>query len=222
MAEARHRDPTDKKTWVALVDGNKSQIRILKRLAKKNGLDLTIIVDLIHVIEYLWDAARVFHPAPGPELENWVRHRMLETLRGKAGLMAGGMRRSATLRGLSIKAREPVDVCARYLSNYSPYLRYDHYLANGLPVATGVIEGACRHLVKDRMAVTGARWSLNGAEAVLRLRALRSSRDFDEYWTFHEAREYERNHQTFYTGGIVPSTNASLSTVKRDHLKVIK
>ncbi len=222
LAEARHRDPTDKKTWVALVDGNKSQIRILKRLAKKNGLDLTIIVDLIHVIEYLWDAARVFHPAPGPELENWVRHRMLETLRGKAGLMAGGMRRSATLRGLSIKAREPVDVCARYLSNYSPYLRYDHYLANGLPVATGVIEGACRHLVKDRMAVTGARWSLNGAEAVLRLRALRSSRDFDEYWTFHEAREYERNHQTFYTGGIVPSTNASLSTVKRDHLKVIK
>jgi hypothetical protein len=164
----------------------------------------------------------VFHPAPGPELENWVRHRLLETLRGKAGLMAGGMRRSATLRGLSVKAREPVDVCARYLSNHSPYLRYDHYLANGLPVATGVIEGACRHLVKDRMAVTGARWSLNGAEAVLQLRALRSSRDFDEYWTFHEAREYERSHQTLYAGGIVPPTSTSLLTVKRDHLKVIK
>jgi hypothetical protein len=222
LAEARHRDPTDKKTWVALVDGNKSQIRILKRLAKKNGLDLTIIVDLIHVIEYLWDAARVFHPGSGPELENWVRHRVLETLRGKAGLIAGGMRRSATLRALSVKAREPVDVCARYLSNHSAYLRYDHYLANGLPIATGVVEGACRHLVKDRMAVTGARWSLNGAEAVLRLRALRSSRDFDEYWTFHEAREYESNHQTLYTGGIVPSTSASLSTAKRDHLKIIK
>ena len=222
LAEARHRDPTDKKTWVALVDGNKSQIRILKRLAKKNDLDLTIIVDLIHVIEYLWDAGRVFHPASGPELENWVRHRLLETLRGKAGLMAGGMRRSATLRGLPVKAREPVDTCARYLSNHSPYLRYDRYLAKGLPVATGVIEGACRHLVKDRMAVTGARWSLNGAEAVLRLRALRSSRDFDEYWTFHEACEYERNHQILYAGGIVPPTSASLSNVKRDHLKVIK
>ena len=222
LAEARHRDPTDQKTWVALVDGNKSQIRILKYLAKKNDLDLTIIVDLIHVIEYLWDAGRVFHPASGPELENWVRYRLLETLRGKAGLMAGGMRRSATLRGLSAKAREPMDACARYLSNYAPYLRYDRYLAKGLPVATGVIEGACRHLVKDRMAVTGARWSLNGAEAVLRLRALRSSRDFDEYWIFHEAREYERNHQALYAGGIVPSTSASLSTVKRDNLKVIK
>jgi hypothetical protein len=222
LAEARHRDPTDKKTWVALVDGNKSQISILKRLAKKNSLDLTIIVDLIHVIEYLWNAARVFHPAPGPELENWVRHRLLETLRGKAGLMAGGMRRSATLRGLSVKEREPVDVCAHYLSNHCPYLRYDHYLAKGLPIATGVIEGACRHLVKDRMAVTGARWSLNGAEAILRLRALRSSRDLDEYWTFHETREYERNHQAHYAGGIVPSTSASLSTIKSAHLKVIK
>ena len=222
LQEARYRDPADEKTWVALVDGNKSQIRILKRLAKKNGLDLTIIVDLIHVTEYLWNAGRVFHPAPGPELENWVRHRLLETLRGKAALIAGGMRRSATLRGLSVKAREPVDACARYLSNHSPYLRYDRYLAKGLPVATGVIEGACRHLVKDRMAVTGARWSLNGAEAVLRLRALRSSRDFDEYWTFHEAREYERTHQTLYAGGIVPPTIASLPASKRNHLKVIK
>jgi len=222
LQEARYRDSANEKTWVALVDGNKSQIRILKRLAKKNGLDLMIIVDLIHVTEYLWNAGRVFHPASGPELENWVRHRLLETLRGKAGLMAGGMRRSATLRGLSAKTREPVDVCARYLSNHSSYLQYDRYLAKGLPVATGVIEGACRHLVKDRMAVTGARWSLNGAEAVLRLRALRSSRDFDEYWTFHEAREYERNHQTLYAGGIVPPTSTSLSTVKRDYLKVIK
>ena len=222
LQEARYRDPDDEKSWVALVDGNKSQISILKRLAKKNGLDLTIIVDLIHVIEYLWDAARVFHPDPGAQLENWVRYRLLEILRGKAGLMAGGMRRSATLRGLSAKAREPVDACARYLSNHSPYLRYDRYLVKGLPVATGVIEGGCRHLIKDRMAVTGARWSLNGAEAVLRLRALRSSRDFDEYWTFHEARKYERNHQGLYANGIVPPTIASRSNVNRDHLKVIK
>jgi len=222
LQEARYRDPNHEKSWVALVDGNKGQIRILKRLAKNSGFDLTIIVDLIHVIEYLWDAARVFHPDPGAQLENWVRYRLLEILRGKAGLMAGGMRRSATLRGLSAKERKPVDVCARYLSNHSAYLQYDRYLAKGLPIATGVIEGACRHLVKDRMAVSGARWSLNGAEAVLRLRALRSSRDFDEYWTYHEACEYERNHQALYSGGIVPSTSASLSTVKRDNLKVIK
>jgi hypothetical protein len=72
------------------------------------------------------------------------------------------------------------------------------------------------------MDVTGARWSLTGAEAVLRLRTLRSSGDFDEYWTFHEAREYERNHRALYAGGIVPPTNASFSTAKRALLKVIK
>jgi hypothetical protein len=115
-----------------------------------------------------------------------------------------------------------VDTCARYLRNHSAYLRYDDYLAQGLPIATGVIEGACRHLVKDRMDVTGARWSLTGAEAVLRLRALRSSHDFDEYWVFHETREYERTHQALYAGGIVPSTNASLPARKRAHLRVIK
>ncbi len=222
LAEARYRDPADEKIWVALVDGNKSQISILRRMAKKNGLDLTIVVDLIHVIEYLWDAGRAFHPESGPELEGWVEHRLLEILRGKAGLVAGGMRRSATRRALSSKQREPVDNCARYLLNHSPCLRYDRYLSQGLPIATGVIEGACRHLVKDRMAVTGARWSLAGAEAVLRLRALRSSHDFDEYWAFHEAKEYERNHRALYADRIVPPTLKPRPTRKRDHLKSIK
>lgn len=221
LAEARYRDLGNEKTWVALVDGNKSQIRILRRIAKKNKLDFTIIVDLIHVIEYLWDAGRAFHPASGLELESWVEYRLLEILRGKAGLMAGGMRRSATRRGLSAEQRKPVDTCARYLLNHSPYLRYDRYLAQGLPIATGVIEGACRHLVKDRMEVTGARWTLTGAEAVLRLRALRSSRDFDEYWAFHETREYERNHQALYAGGIVPPTTSPQAR-KHAHLKVVK
>ncbi len=222
LAEAGHRDPTGKKTRVALVDGNKTQIRELRKMARKNGLNLTIIVDIIHVIEYLWAAGRAFHPESGPDLESWVRHRLLEVLRGKAGLMAGGMRRSATRRGLCPGARKPVDTCARYLLNHSPYLRYDCYLAKGFPIATGVIEGACRHLVKDRMDVTGARWSLTGAEAVLRLRALRSSHNFDEYWVFHEAKEYERTHQTLYAGGIVPAVTASLPARKRAHLKMIK
>ena len=222
LDEAFHRDPSGEKTWVALVDGNKPQIRCLKRMAKQKDLNLTIIVDIVHVIEYLWSAGRVFESKSGPKLENWIRRRILEVIRGKAGLVAGGMRRSATRRELSDKEREPVDTCARYLLTYSPYLRYNHYLSKGLPIATGVIEGACRHLVKDRMDVTGARWSLTGAEAVLRLRALRSSGDFDEYWTFHEAREYERNHQALYADGQVPPTNARFSSDKPAHLKVIK
>jgi hypothetical protein len=220
--EASYRDPAHKKNWVALVDGNKPQIRILRRMAKQKGIDLTIIVDVIHVIEYLWDAGRVFHPESGSELENWVFIRLLEILRGKAGYVAGGMRRSATRRSLLSAQRKPVDTCANYLLTHAPYLKYNQYLSQGYPIATGVIEGACRHLVKDRMEVTGARWSLTGAEAVLRLRALRSSRDFDEYWSFHEKKEYERNHRALYSEGIVPPTFKLLQTRKRNHLKAIK
>jgi hypothetical protein len=223
--EASSRDPAHKKVWVALVDGNKHQIRILRRVAKDKGLDLTIIVDIIHVIEYLWDAGRAFYPETGEDLESWVRVRLLEILRGKAGYVAGGMRRSATRRYLLSAERKPVDTCANYLLTYAPYLKYNHYLDQGFPIATGVIEGACRHLVKDRMEVTGARWSLIGAEAVLRLRALRSSHDFDEYWDFHEKREYERNHRSLYADGIVPfmfKPRKPRQTRKRDHLKSIK
>ncbi|MBW1681722.1 MAG: hypothetical protein JRJ83_09820 [Deltaproteobacteria bacterium] len=122
---------------------------------------------------------------------------------------------SATRRGLCPEARKPVDTCARYPLNHSACLRYDRYLSQGLPIATGVIEGACRHLVKDRMDVTGA-------EAVLRLRALRSSNDFDEYRTFHEAKEHERNHRALYAEGIVPATTVSPPVRKHARLKVIK
>jgi hypothetical protein len=98
--------------------------------------------------------------------------------------------------------RKPVDNCARYLLNNANYLRYDHYLKVGLPIATGVIEGACRHLIKDRMDITGARWSLTGAEAVLRLRSLYISGDWDEYWRFHLQQEHQRNHKALYKDGI--------------------
>jgi len=217
--EAEHRDPLHQKTWTALVDGNKTQIRILRKLARKKSIKLHLIVDVIHVSQYLWSAGFAFNPEGSPELETWVSQRLLAILRGHASNVAAGIRRSATLRRLSHNDRKPVDGCAHYLLTYAPYLRYDHDLATGLPIATGVIEGACRHLVKDRMDVTGARWSLSGAEAVLRLRALRSSRDFDEYWSFHEVREHERNHQSLYADGKVPATK---HPQKRPKLRLVK
>lgn len=222
FSEAFHRDLCQAKHWVALVDGENQQLRILKRMAKKHRVDLTITVDIIHVIEYLWKAGRAFHPNSGPELEEWVQYRLLKILEGKAGLMAGGMRRSATLKKFTDKQRKPVDTCATYLKNKASYLKYDRYLDLGFPIATGVIEGACRHLVKDRMDITGAKWRLTSAEAVLRLRALRSSNDFDEYWEFHEACEYKRNHQAHYQDGEVVPTKLPQSSSKRVHLRVIK
>ena len=110
---------------------------------------------------------------------------------------------------------EPVDVTARYLLNHKQYMHYHEYLAAGLPISTGVIEGACRHLVCDRMD-KAARWSLKGAEAVLRLRALRSSGDFDAYWDYHVAQEYQRNHVDRYADGkVVPIKGRTTPTLRR-------
>lgn len=202
--EAFRQDPTGQKVWVCLTDGNPTQIRLMKERAAAIGVKLVIVLDIIHVLEYLWKAATAFHKASTPEAETWVTERLLAILQGKSSDVARGMRQSATKRGLSKKERAAVDKCAGYLLKLREYPRYEQYLRLGLPIATGVIEGACRHLIKDRMDVTGARWSLAGAEAVLKLRALVSSGDFDAYWSFHEARELERNHANLYADSVIP------------------
>jgi len=198
LMAALSRDPQKSKQWVCWVDGERKQLKRLRAAARKHGVKIVFVLDIVHVIEYLWKAARVFHEETSPEAEKWVCEHLLEVLRGKSSPVAAGMRRSATLRRPAKNARKPVDTCADYLLNHSAYLRYDTYLSKGFPIATGVIEGACRHLIKDRMDVTGARWSLNGAEAVLKLRSLCSSGDFDAYWDLHEKQEYLRNHESHY------------------------
>jgi len=198
FSEALRRDPDKRKKWVCLIDGDRRQLNRVRAQAKKFGVNLTIIMDIIHVIEYLWKASRAFYAETSPEVERWVTQKLQGILQGKAGHVAAGIRRAATLRKIPEKTREPIEKCANYLLKYAPYLRYHLYLKEGFPIATGIIEGACRHLIKDRMDVTGARWSLQGAEAVIKLRSLRSSGDFDRYWEFHEDQEYLRNHHSQY------------------------
>jgi hypothetical protein len=189
---------------VGLVEGNQTQLDLLKKLSRKHQVKLTVVLDLMHVSQYLWSASMAFHDEASPEREQWVGERLHNVLLGKAAQVAAGMRRSATLRALSAAQRKPVDVAAGYLLDHTQYMRYHEYLAAGLPIGTGVIEGACRHLVCDRMD-RAARWSLTGAEAVLRLRALRSSGDFTAYWDYHVAQEYQRNHVARYAdGNVVP------------------
>ena len=194
--EANRRDPKHKREWAVLVDGQRKQLDHVNKQIEDRVLSVTIIIDLIHVLEYLWKASRCFHAEATREGEDWVSRYLRMILEGHAKQVAAAIRRSATRQGIS--DREGVDTCADYLHNNAEYLHYDQYLERGLPIATGVIEGACRHLVKDRMDVTGARWSLRGAEAVLRLRSLHASGDWEEYWNFHVLQEYERNHRIHY------------------------
>jgi len=221
--EGLRRDPLKQKIWVALSDGNQKQLELFEELAQEYGIKLTIILDIIHVLEYLWKATTVFNQESTPQAEQWVDERFLEVLRGRSSQVAAGIRRSATKRGLSSEERAAADKCASYLLNHGQYMHYSEYLDNGFPIATGVIEGACRYLVKDRMDITGARWGLDSAEAVLRLRALRASGDFDAYWSFHEQREYERNHVARYADGEVPQLLQPVQKprLSRGHLTLV-
>lgn len=223
FAEGLRRDPERKKQWIALVDGNETQLKVIEREATERGIGLQIILDIIHVLEYLWRAAYVFEREGSRAAEAWVTERLRGVLEGRSTQVAGGIRRSATLRGLRPKQREAADKCADYLLKYGSYLRYDEYLAAGYPIGTGVIEGACRYLVKDRMDRTGARWSINGAEAVLKLRSLKSSDDFEEYWRFHLEQELKRNHLQNYSEGILPIPARDAEHIGKEcHLRVVK
>jgi hypothetical protein len=205
FSEADRRDPGHGRPWVALVDGNNHQIDRIKAEAKERNLDVSIVVDLVHVLGYLWDAAWCFFAQGDKAAEDWVADKALAVLQGKAGLVAGAIKRKATNLGLEPKDRKNADTCAAYLLAKARYLDYPKALANGWPVATGVIEGAVRYLVKDRMALTGARWSVKGAEAVLKLRALRKNGDWDRYFSFHLSHERARVHEARYLNNIIPA-----------------
>jgi len=218
--EARGRDPEGQRPWVVLVDGHEHQLRLIRQEVKRRSVAVTLILDLFHVLEYLWAAAFALYAAGSAEAERWVRTQLHALLRGRASYVAAAMRRRATMRALASAKRAAVDKCADYLLKYRAMLRYDEYLAAGYPIGTGVIEGACRYLVKDRMERTGARWSLDGAEAVLRLRALWTNGDFEPYWTFHLHHEYERH----YASRLGPPSQSEHRQRPRQapHLEIIK
>ena len=145
--EAQRRDPKHRRTWVALVDGNAHQIQRIKYEANRRGVPVTIICDFVHVLQYLWNAAGALHPDNPAGAEQWVHQHATRVLEGNATRVAGVIRRTATNQHLDPTQRKPADEAANYLTNLARYLDYRTALANGWPIATGIVEGACRHLV---------------------------------------------------------------------------
>src|SRR6266705_1257594 len=201
--EAERRDPQHKRTWIALVDGNNTQIDAVSAEAARRGVTVTVLCDFVHVLEYCWKAAWSFFETGDPDAEDWVAARATKILEGKASQVAAGIRRRATTYGYTGSERDGADNCAAYLTAKAPYLDYATALAEGWPIATGIIEGACRHLVADRLGITGARWGLDGAEAILKLRAVIANGDFDRYWRHHLRKEHERVHHARYRESFV-------------------
>ena len=186
-AEMDRRDPSQSATRLALTDGERAlQIRVDQKLK------VPLILDLMHVLEKLWKAAYVFHPEGSLEADLWVLDRTLRILFGEVGQVVKGIRQSITKRGLSGPKRKTLNAIANYLYRNRSRMRYDEYLANGWPIASGPVEGACKNLIKDRMERSGMRWTEQMAEAIVQLRAIYLSGDFDRYWQFHIDQDQRR------------------------------
>lgn len=194
FGEAQRRDPEHRRTWVVVIDGAETQGEAVQREADRLGVRVMIVLDLIHVLHYLWRAAIAIHGGTNAAAEGWVRRYTGRPLTRPVVDVVAGIRQSATRRKITDARRKPVEACAEYLLARSLQLNYPAALREGLPIASGVIEGACRSLVQDRMGLTGARWTVQGAEAVLRIRALIASGDWAAYCRFHLKKEHARNY----------------------------
>lgn len=154
--------------------------------------DTVDILDLLHVLPRLWKAAYLFHGEGNEEAPKYVRRLLLRVLKGQSKSVVSELRRQGTLRKLKGANKNTLRVLTNFLEENLHRMRYDEYLAAGYPIASGVIEGACRHIVKDRMERTGMRWKIPGAQALLELRTIHINGDWVSFQNFRIQSENKR------------------------------
>ncbi len=173
---------------VALTDGSQA----LQERVQRQFPTFTLVLDLIHATEYLWKAANALLGETNPRRTAWVKARTLQLVRSQSAWVVADLRHLVTTPGRTRRARTVLTKVAAYLERNAPYMDYAAYLAQGWPIATGVIEGACRHLVKDRCELSGMRWTIDGAEALLHLRCVQENGDWDAYHAFRRRQRHLR------------------------------
>jgi hypothetical protein len=184
------RNPTGAKELVHLSDGQASL-----RTARFEYLpedDATDIADLLHVASYVWQAAHVFYQEGSAAAETFTRERLLRILQGRADGVVRGLREMGTKRGLTQAKTKTLNKVCAYLTANLDRMHYNEYLSKGYPIASGAIEGACRHLVKDRMERAGMHWTEAGAQAMLNMRSVYVNGDWEVYQSFRILHETER------------------------------
>lgn len=181
-------NPKREKPVVCVMDGERALWKMLA--AWLTGI--ICVLDIFHVLERIWQAAHCFHPEGSDEAREFVNQRLRRILQGEVGYVVGGLKQMATkheLRGAKLKT---LQAAIGYLHNNRRFMRYDTYLAAGYPIGSGVAEGACRHLVKDRMERTGMRWVVPTAQAMLDLRAVHASDKWEEFQRYRVEAESRR------------------------------
>jgi len=192
------RDQRGEKPLVLITDGDRG----LQRLGATHLPEATIILDIFHVMERIWDLAHCFYSEGSDAARDFVSEKLEGILNGAVGRVLGGIRQMATKRGLRSSRRRRLERAMNYLDNNRCYMDYKTYLARGFPIGTGVVEGACRHLVKDRMELTGMRWTVDGAQAMLDLRSVFVNGDWE---AFQDHRIEENQHSLYPYRNLVQS-----------------
>jgi hypothetical protein len=186
--EAGRRDPQRTRQRVFLVDGNKQQITAIEAQARERGLKVPVLIDYIHVSGYIGKAAAALHPGDPQAAGQWADGQLLRVLHGRARAVAATLASVAAKTRASARTRHldltDLDRAVTYLNNNHAHMKYDKALEKGWPIATGMIEGACRFVIEDRFGITGARWSPDGAETILKLRAVVVNGDLDDYMNY--------------------------------------
>jgi hypothetical protein len=184
-ADAERRDPQHRKPLVVRLDGALGLWHLATKLFKK-WKRVTFVLDIMHVVGYLWSAANALFGEVSQAGKHWAQQKLTAILKGRIGYVIGGLRQILTKRRLRKSVRETLEKVITFFHNHRRWMKYDEYLAMGLPVGTGVVESACGSVVKHRMEGEGKLWSLAGAEAILTLRSLKKSHDHDlrDYWRF--------------------------------------
>jgi hypothetical protein len=188
--ELARRNPGGAKEVVYLSDGQETLWDAQQRYL--GGRCAVGILDLLHVTPRLWQAAHVFHAEKSAAAEAFVRQRLWRVLRGQVAGVAQGLGVMSGRRPLTAAKRKALRAVCAYLAKNAGRMRYDEYLAAGYPIASGVIEGACRHLVKDRMGRAGMHWTIPGAQAMLEVRSVYISGQWEEYQAYRIAQETQR------------------------------
>lgn len=181
--EAAQRDPSLGQTVVCLMDGQRSLWAM-----KEQWLPRAVpVLDIFHVMERLWKAAYCFHREGSRDAEEFVTHYLRMLLDGKVGYAAGVFRRR--LPQLHGPRKKDLQKIIQFFENNRDYMHYDEYLKQGYPIGSGVVEGTCRHLVRDRMERTGMHWELEGAQAMLNTRSIFLSGQWDDFIEYRIQRE---------------------------------
>jgi hypothetical protein len=195
MDRVLKRDPTGTKRIIALLDGDPALETAMETALTKARLSKrvdAVILDLIHVSEYVWDVGTALYGEKDPQRVGWVREKLVALLHSEVGRVIGGLKQTLTKTDLRPTQQAALHKTITYFENHRHMMDYATYLAKGYPIATGLVEGTCGSLVKDRMEHSGMRWSIRGAQAVLALRAVKQNHDWDQFWQYHIASEKAR------------------------------